>query len=199
MRRSPKLDGLRNKGEQSSPKVGKTPVYRCQGRFVRLPRFGPQSDAADPVPASQLQTLSARCQVAHSSGLYSRPVLVSARHAFTLEILTFVLAREGPKATPPPLGGRGRWASGMLADSDQSRDAEPAPYNAQSADPQCATAGSSVLRSATAQLRRCATSNVALDFRPGIRLYFIGFIPGYLRWIPVRTCSTATAVAAEAM
>jgi hypothetical protein len=53
----------------------------------------------------------------------------------TLEILAVVPAREGPKAKLPPLGGRGRWASGVLADGDRSRNAKPAPYNAKSADP----------------------------------------------------------------
>ena len=41
----------------------------------------------------------------------------------------------------------------MLADSDRSGDAKPAPYNAKSADPQRANAGWSVVRSGAAHLQ----------------------------------------------
>ena len=147
MRSSPRLCGLLDKGGQLSAEMRKTPVYRRQGRFAQLPRFGPQSDGADPVPPSQLQALSARRPVAHSSSLCSWPVLVSPRQAFNARHLDLRPEHEKvQEQNYSPVGSRGRWAYGVLAASDQSRDAEPAPCNAQSADPRLPARQHLVLR-----------------------------------------------------
>ena len=84
------------------------------------------------------------CAVSNSSfkwPIHLARFILTPSSVQTLEFLTFVPAREGPKAKLPPLGGPGRRASGVSADSDRSGDAEPAPYNAQSADPRFISPG----------------------------------------------------------
>ena len=112
------------------------------------------------------------CAVSNSSFKwpYSWPVLVPSRQAFN-HILTFVLSTRGSKNRTPILGGE---AAGPAECSPTATGAKMQnlhlimrnlPNNAQSADPRRATAGSSALRSGTTQLRRCAISKVAFDFR----------------------------------